>query len=213
MGTKWRNITELIKRSIKEIIFPRDNKCLVCRKEEVEGICEKCKNKITYSFDEEEMSIGYYCGPLKKLILELKCKKNFEAGDVLVDLVKDRIKNFRDEYAITYIPISKESLKTRGFNQCEYIAKELGYILNMEVVNTLVRVKSSKTQKTLRREERLENLKGAFAVIDRSLVENRKLILLDDVITTGATIQEAKKVLEECNVKKIKILTLAKSHI
>ena len=61
--------------------------------------------------------------------------------------------------------------------------------------------------------ERLENLKGAFAATDKRLIEGKNLILLDDVITTGATLNEAKRILKECNVRKIKILTLAKSHI
>lgn len=214
MDIKWRKALEIISRGLKEVIFPRDNKCLICKKEEVEGICNKCRNKITYSYDsDDEISIGYYCGPLKELILQLKCKGNFEAGDVLVNLIKDKVREYKDDYYITYIPISQESLKSRGFNQCEYIAKELGFICDIEVINTLKRIKDTKVQKTLSREERLENLKGAFAATDKRLIEGKNLILLDDVITTGATLNEAKRILKECNVRKIKILTLAKSHI
>lgn len=212
MGTLQR-ILIIIKKSILEILFPRLDKCITCGKEDVEGICDKCRNKIAYSYDEEEMSIGYYGGPLKKLILNLKCKSDFESGDVLVQLVKERIKDISKNYCITYIPISKNSLKTRGFNQCEYIAKELGFECNLKVINTLIRIKEGKTQKTLRKDERLENLKGAFAAIDKSLIKGKSFILIDDVITTGATINEAIRVLKECDAKEIKILTLAKSHI
>lgn len=212
MGTLQRTLI-IIKKSILEILFPRSDKCITCGKDDIEGICNKCRNKIAYSYDEEEMSIGYYGGPLKQLILNLKCKGDFESGDVLVQLAKERIKDISKDYYITYIPISNNSLKIRGFNQCEYIAKELGFYCNLEVVNTLKRVKEVKTQKTLRKEERLENLKGAFAVIDKSLVTGKSFILIDDVITTGATINEAIRVLKECNAKEIKILTLAKSHI
>ncbi len=64
---------------------------------------------------------------LKELILKFKFKGRFDAGEELIKLVEERLVNFIEkDYIITYIPIGKESLKMRGFNQCEYLAKELG---------------------------------------------------------------------------------------
>ena len=67
--------------------------------------------------------------------------------------------------------------------------------------------------KTLKREERLKNIKGVFEVINREEVKGKKFIILDDVITTGATLHEAERVLKEAGVVQIKLLTMAKSYV
>ena len=169
-------------------------------------------DRIVKSKDNENY-IGYYKGPLKELILKLKYKKDFEAGDILVDLLEDKLKNFDNKYYFTYIPIGKESLKIRHFNQCEYIAKELAFRKNTKAVNTLKRVKETKTQKTLRKEERYKNLKGAFEAIDKGLIEGKSFILIDDVCTTGATISEGMSVLTKNGSLEVKVLFVAKSNI
>lgn len=213
MGRSIINLLSIIKKAILEIIYPRDNKCIICGKEYVDGLCYKCKSTITYCKD-EELCIGYYKGALKELILKFKFKRRFDAGEELVKLLEENIIDLiDDDYIITYIPIGKESLKVRGFNQCEYIAKELAIRNNYKVLNTLKRVKENKIQKTLNRDERLKNIKGVFEAIDKEEVKGKKFILIDDVITTGATIHEAERVLKEAGVSQIKLLTLAKTHV
>ena len=73
--------------------------------------------------------------------------------------------------------------------------------------------KETKIQKTLKREERMENLKDAFEIINEKDIKGKKFILLDDVMTTGATLNEGVKVLKKYGAVEIKILTLAKSYI
>ena len=75
------------------------------------------------------------------------------------------------------------------------------------------KVKKTKIQKTLSREERYENIKDAFKVVEEKQVYGRKFILIDDVITTGATLSECIKVLKKSGADEIKILTVAKSYI
>lgn len=211
MGKRIINVLSIIKRSLLEIIYPRDSKCIVCGAEDTYGLCNKCKASITYC-DNGELCLGYYKGALKELIL--KFKGRFDAGEELVRLVEERLVDFIEkDYIITYIPIGKESLKMRGFNQCEYLAKELGLRNNFTILNTLKRVKGSKIQKTLKREERLKNIKGVFEVINKEEVKGKKFIILDDVITTGATLHEAERVLKEAGVVQIKLLTMAKSYV
>ena len=212
MGEKIQKLFEIIRRGILEIIYPREENCIICKKEEAQGLCKKCMDGIVKSKDNENY-IGYYKGPLKELILKLKYKKDFEAGDILVDLLEDKLKNFDNKYYFTYIPIGKESLKIRHFNQCEYIAKELAFRKNTKAVNTLKRVKETKTQKTLRKEERYKNLKGAFEAIDKGLIEGKSFILIDDVCTTGATISEGMSVLTKNGSLEVKVLFVAKSNI
>lgn len=212
MGKKINKFIDYLIRGIFEIIYPKENTCIICNDSEVEGLCYKCKSKITFCKD-EELCIGYYTGPLKELILAFKYKKDFSAGEVLVSFIEKKIQELEKDYYLTFIPISKESLKERGFNQCEYLAKELGFRNNLEVMDTLEKVKETKIQKTLSKEDRSINLKGAFKAKVGSSINGNKFVLIDDVITTGATIEEGIRELKENGAKEIKILTLGKSHI
>lgn len=213
MEKKIREVFSLLKRALLEIIYPKDNKCIICGEDEVEGLCTRCKLNITYC-EGEELCLGYYRGVLKELILMFKFKSRFDAGEELIKLLEEKVINLIDkDYIITFIPIGRESLNVRGFNQCEYLARELGLRNNYRVLDTLVKVKENKVQKTLRREERFENIKGVFKVINEDEVKGKNFIILDDVVTTGATLKEAKKILKEAGANKIKLLTLAKSYV
>lgn len=212
MGEQLLRTLKILKRCMLRIIYPSEGKCIICKKDWYEGICNSCLKEIT-SYSEENLCIGYYKGVLKKLILLLKYKSDFEAGEILIDLLSDKLKDISEDYYLTYIPIGKSSLEKRKFNQCEYIANELGLKLGLKVVNTLKIVKETKVQKTLKREERLENLKDAFGIINANVVKGRKFILIDDVITTGATLYEGRKVLEMMGAKEVKLLCIAKTTI
>lgn len=213
MGKKIKEYLAVIIRGLLEIIYPKEERCIVCGEEDIDGLCNKCKYNITYS-EGSELSIGFYKGTLKELILLFKFKKRFDAGEELVKLIEDKfISLVGKDYIVTYIPIEKKSLEVRGFNQCEYLARELGIRNGYEVLNLLEKVKETKAQKTLKKEERFNNIKGAFRVINEKDVKGRKVLIIDDVVTTGATLMEAEKILKESGALKIKILTLAKSHI
>lgn len=211
MGEKFNEILQLIKKGLLEIIYPGDSSCIICGKTDEDILCNECKNSITSC--EDELCIGYYRGVLKELILNFKYKNDFSSGDVLIKLVEERLKYIDEDYYLTYIPIGKKSLKERGFNQCEYVAKELAFRNKLQVMETIIKIKETKVQKSLKKEERQKNLIGAFSLKDKTLVKGKKFILIDDVVTTGATLKEGIKILKEGGAKEIKVLTLAKSHI
>ena len=201
-----------------EVLYPRENYCIICKDDDCFGLCNTCRKSIKVInevYQDEVISYGYYGGVLKDLILKFKYKNNFTAGDILAEFLEEYIiKNFEyKEYIITYIPLSKKSKKNRGFNQCEYIAKKISRDLSIEVLDILTKQKETKEQKTLKRDERYENIKNAFTIEKGLDIKNYKIILIDDVTTTGATLQEAYKLLKKFEVKDIKLLTLAKSHI
>jgi competence protein ComFC len=218
MGKAFNRIIRSLWDGIVEVIYPRENYCIICKEDDRFGICEYCKKSIMtidISYQDKIISYGYYGGVLKELILRFKYKNNFTAGDILAEFLEECIiKNFKyEEYIITYIPLSKKSKKARGFNQCEYIAKKIAIDLRIEVLEILIKVKETKEQKTLKKDERCENIKNAFKLKDGIKLNNLNIILIDDVITTGATLNEAYRLLKKFKVKDIKLLTLAKSHI
>ena len=215
MGKEIIKIIKIALEALLDIIYPYDNKCIICGVEGFLGICSKCKSEIKRVHQQEEiMAYGYYGGVLKKLILNLKYHKSFIAGKVLADLLCQIIIEKKLSIdCICYVPISKDSLKKRGFNQCSVLAKNISSILDIPVIDCLVKVKETKEQKLLGKEERMKNILDAFEIKNKEKLFKKNILLIDDVYTTGATINECKKNIEKCNIYKIYLLTIAKSNI
>jgi len=117
------------------------------------------------------------------------------------------------DFVITYIPLSKKSKKKRGFNQCQYLAAKIANDLEIRCMEVLIKKKENKEQKLLKYNERHENVKDIFELKRNVNIKDLKFIIIDDVTTSGATIEEACRILKKYGVKHIKLLTLAKSHI
>lgn len=211
MGEKIKSFLIILYRGILEVLYSKNDRCIICG-DEAEGICEKCINSIIRCSDEER-SVGFYKGVLKELILKFKYKKDFNAGDILVSLLEEKLYLYDSDCYLTFIPVSRRTLQTRGFNQCEYLASEIAFRNNYKVIKTLKKIKETKVQKTLSKEERKKNLLGAFEAINRKAIYGKKFIIIDDVITTGATLKEAEKVLKSCGALQINTLTIAKTYI
>lgn len=214
MGKRIIELLITLKDEFLDIIYPPKNNCIVCESEFV-GLCPLCKSKIQkVKEDEEFFSYGYYNGVLKKLILEFKYKQNFVAGKILAELLYDVIKNKKIEIdCIVFIPSSKKAIKERGFNQCEYLAKEINKSLKLKIYKDLIKAKNIKEQKLLSKEDRFKNIKGAFSLKTNKNIKNKRVLVIDDVVTTGATLYECEKLLRENGASEIKILTVAKSYI
>lgn len=108
------------------------------------------------------------------------------------------------------VPLHEKRLKQRGFNQSELLANQLGQKLNLPVTNEILkRVKNTKTQTNLTKQERQQNVKNAFKVFHRGIIKNKTVLLIDDVYTTGSTLNECAKVLLKAGAKEVYCLTLA----
>ncbi len=109
------------------------------------------------------------------------------------------------------VPLHIKRLRERGFNQSLLLAKEMGKKHNLPVnFSLLKRCKSTLTQTGLNKAEREKNVKGAFVIADRKKVAGENIILIDDVYTTGATLNECAKVLLEAGAQKVAVLTLSR---
>ena len=99
---------------------------------------------------------------------------------------------------ITYVPLHKERQKERGYNQCELLSKKLSEILSIPSIPTLIKTKRTQPQHTVSKaKDRIENVKNTYKVIDKNLVKNKKILLIDDIVTTGNTIGECASVLDK----------------
>lgn len=214
MGKRVIELLISLKDELLDIIYPPKDNCIICG-EEFLGICPLCTEKIKRVKETDGiLAYGYYSGVLKQLILEFKYKKNFVAGMILVEFLFDLIKDSNVSIdGIVFIPSSKKTLKQRGFNQCEYLANELSKKIKVDLYKDIIKVKNTKEQKLLSKEDRFKNISGAFDLKDKNNIKNKRLLLIDDVVTTGATVYECEKILKKNGAESIKILTVAKSYI
>ena len=119
-------------------------------------------------------------------------------------------RDFLIESILVPVPLHPTKERERGYNQSEVIAQFLAQqAMNCEVENLLRRIEFTKTQTQLNREERHKNVKNAFAMAsDAVVIPNRNYILVDDVFTTGSTLNACSVVLREAGAKRIKVVTL-----
>jgi ComF family protein len=114
--------------------------------------------------------------------------------------------------AIVPVPLHPKRKKRRGFNQAQIIAKELARIKGIELGDgLLVKTKNVPPQTSLRVEDRVENVSGAFGVVGGEKIKESVVLLVDDVYTTGSTIRECSSVLRQAGVKEVKALTVAQA--
>jgi len=107
-------------------------------------------------------------------------------------------------YLLCPIPLHKKRLKWRGFNHAEEIAKALSHATQIPMhSDILVRTKNTPPQVSLKKEERIRNMQGVFQVPNAKLVQGKKVLLLDDVFTTGATMEECARVLKQAGAKQV----------
>jgi len=204
-------------------IFPVS--CIGCAKNK-ETLCAKCLSKIplaNITINKNIYSVFNYKHPLiKQALWELKYNNNKIIAQPLARAMYDKIleelqdleifNNFTQPLLIP-IPLSKKRLKERGYNQSELLCKKLSFIDSMSFtlcLNVLYKSIHTKQQtKTRNKSERLNNLYGCFTIKNQEKIQGRNIILIDDIVTTGATLLEAKKVLKQKGAKKIIAFTVA----
>ncbi len=157
-------------------------------------------------------SLFSYKDPLvKELVWQIKYKKNRHCLKCAATALHRKLLKYKPEEIILIpIPISKKRRKERGYNQCELIIDEITKIDNkiQKDFNLLVRIKDIEKQTFKNRNERIQNTERIFQVNGRVL-DNKKIIIIDDVSTTGSTLKEARKTLIDSGFIDVEALTLA----
>ena len=112
---------------------------------------------------------------------------------------------------IISVPMYKIKKSVRGYNQSELLASEIAKQMELSFEkDVLIKIKNTKVQSTLTRTQRVENVKNAFFVTDDTKIKDKKIILIDDIYTTGSTVNECSKILKRAGAKEICVVTIAK---
>jgi len=177
-----------------------------------QNICPACL-KVKFNFD-RAFSPCRYEGTIKKLIRDFKYTGDDYLGEGLGKIMNEFIKEYNLPIAemdfIIPIPLHKSRLREREFNQAQILSDQIGREFNKMVLpQVLMRTKATKTQAELNAEERLLNVENGFRVIRPELVRERNLLLIDDVLTTGATANQAAASLKGSGARRVALLTLA----
>lgn len=155
-----------------------------------------------------------YQGMIREILLNYKFKdKSYLYKTIVNFILKDKkifeILNFYD--IIIPVPISKQRKKQRGYNQSLLIAREISKIIGIPCQNKcLLKTKEITEQSKLNKEDRIKNVQGVYKLKNANLIKNKRVLLIDDIYTTGSTARECCKILNQGKVKNIDVLTIAK---
>lgn len=151
----------------------------------------------------------------KKLILDFKFHDHIENKKLLANWLKMAGKDIFEEGVdlIIPVPLHFSRLFKRKYNQSAMLAYELSHITNIKVdFNSLIKKKYSSPQALCSQKQRLKNVKGTFVVKDNSKIKGKRILLIDDVYTTGSTLKECAKILSKAGAKSVDALTVAKVY-
>jgi len=226
MGKRFVEILRFLMHCVMEVIYPSKDECLICKKL-LHGemmLCAHCESRIVHckeshvvskdKLDIVYYSAAYYTDIITELMIRLKYKSDFSSGEVIAGLMTKVIKQESLDFDfITFVPMKRKEIRRRGYNQSEYLARLISREVKIPMIKALIKGDDSKDQIGLDGLLRWENLKGCFKAVNTNKINNKKILLVDDVITTGATGFYCASELLLKGAKEVTILTGAKSSI
>ncbi len=186
--------------------------CPSCRKFSFDGkFCsEKCE--ANFHFEQLVFFAEYKNDLLKKLIIKFKYNFLKDVSGILGGLLHRSLSARFKDFVLVPVPANRARINYRGYNQALLLAAELSKKSGLEVMDCLLRIGDLKQQATLKKAQRIENVKGSVSVKDEfeDSLKGKKILLIDDIATTCQTLNECSKVLKKAGVKYICALTLAR---
>ena len=200
--------TNICPACLKTITFNNKTTCPVCGRKTVRPeICLECKAE-TPRF-KKAVSPLVYDGGAVALIAKFKNGYGY-LKEYFADLIAAKLADFEKADCIVYIPMTKKAKNKRGYNQAELLAKSLSERTQIPVLKDgLIKAKETAAQKSLSRKERAVNLAECFKIENRKEIKDKTILLVDDVLTTGATSDAACRKLLEAGAKRVYFATVA----
>ncbi|HMA68514.1 MAG TPA: ComF family protein [Candidatus Mcinerneyibacterium sp.] len=202
----------LCKNCVDDLALIGENYCKYCGKElGYSGVCQDCAESRSY-FWNLRRSVYRYNDAMAKLVHEFKYKNNIEIIDYFSGIFFEKFREYFNNIEIDYIipvPVSKKRLKERGYNQVELLIKKFDD--SKVKKDILLRTKNTRPQSSFEDDQKRKlNVKDAFKVTGN--VDNKNILVVDDIITTGATLYEIGRLLKKSGAAKIYNYTLIRSR-
>lgn len=173
--------------------------------------CDDCKSKLEYEniitllYKSKNISPFKYSGINKKAVLNFKFSNNPNYSEQMAISMQKSIINEYSDYLdnrspknfdiITCVPFTKRRYQKRGYNQSQLLAKNLSDYLNIDFQPVLLKTKDNQAQHTLPKAERKKNVEGVFEINSEYKVSGKTILLIDDILTTGSTLNECVNIL------------------
>ena len=213
-----------IKNIFLDIFFPQF--CLNCQKEG-NYLCSDCQALLEISNEHQTFSnqfiddLYWVCNYnnflIKKLIKRFKYEPFIkDINQTLASLIITHLQLIDQKpdfshFSIIPVPLHKKRLKWRGFNQAEELAKEIALSLNIPLtLNNLIRLKNNSSQVNISAKKRKENVKNIFSCQKPEEIKDNKILLIDDVYTTGSTMEECARILKKNGAKEVIGIVIAR---
>ncbi len=205
----------LCSRCRARLVFEKNVQCPFCKETGFFGsVCNTCVNICNLS---QVFAVFPYANPVVRNIIH-DCKYTYvqKLGNLMGELLFERLFSLSilpptDDVVVIPIPLHHRRFSERGFNQAEGIAcifsASAQYVMRTDI---LIRPAFRPSQINVAPQRRLKNVTGVFAVQNADFIHNKKIVLIDDVMTSGSTLREAARVLGECNPKSISAYVFAK---
>jgi ComF family protein len=163
---------------------------------------------------EEHTYIFKYEGIIRSVILNYKFHDRAYIYRTFVNfLLKNEkmVEKIKTYDTLIAIPLSNKRYKERGYNQSLLISNKISKVTGVEQeYKNLIKIKNIVEQSKLGKEERVQNIKGVYKLRNPNELKDKKILLIDDIFTTGSTVNEASKIIKMAEPKKIGVLTIAK---
>lgn len=197
----------LCEECAKTVKFNDKATCPVCgRATTYPALCLECKDKAPPY--KKAVSATIYDGGAARLILAFKSGSP-HLKRYFAELLEPKCRQLEGADSICYVPMTAKAKRKRGYNQSEILARELSKRLNLPVIKgAVVKKRETKSQKTLSFKDRAQNLKGSFTAY-KDKVNGKSIILVDDVLTTGATAETITRELLKKGAKCVYLATVA----
>lgn len=205
-GKEVFNGRRLCETCREELPYNDGNTCPLCGRRVKElGICTECKEKPLVA--ERARSLWLHEGDAAKLIRQFKTGRPYLYRALAEETAPLVEREFGGADAVVFVPMTKKALKARGYNQSCLLARSLAERTGKELLCVLEKKKDNADQRELTRREREENMRNAFAVRDKSAVKGRTVLIVDDTLTTGATIDAVATALKGAGAKTVFAVT------
>ena len=184
------------------------NSCKCCgvklqNQEKQCGHCQISPPAFSHTYYEAE-----YKQPIDSWVKSLKFGKNLAMSRLFAEMMLKRLKVIGKEFVLMSVPLHKSRLRSRGYNQAYEIAKELAKLSGRKLDNSLKRTKKTDMQAQLKFKQRAKNVKNAF--VSKENLKNKKIILIDDVMTSGNTLRECARVLKKAGAEDVRVMVFAR---
>lgn len=212
-------------KNLLDLFFPP--RCPFCRrllKDYEPFVCRCCQNELPWTMGEAQVqhfrhiescySPLFYDGDVRSSILRFKFSGLFGYAPAYAALMAHLIQEKGASFdVVSWVPISAMRLKKRTYDQAELLAREIAGLCGAPCEAMLIKTADNPAQSSLHSsEERRKNVSGLYRPSDLQMIKGRQILLVDDVVTTGATLNECARVLKRAGASGISAVTLARSR-